>query len=119
MGCIKFFSSSSNDRECYKYPDGIEFKPSPLLKNYKILHYVEINNNLVIFINYKDVSNYEGNKILVYKNCNLIQLTEQGLIDPHFAEDKTLFSPIARFEPTEYGWGLALFTANKINATIK
>ncbi len=110
MGVIKFFSSSSNDCGCNKNTYA-EFSPSPKMDNYDILKFEHIRDNLVVFINYKDVTNYEGNKILVYKDCTIRKLKQQELIDPHFAENKTLFSPIARFEPTDAGWVLAKSTA--------
>ena len=41
---------------------------------------------------------------MVYKDCNIDKLKNQKLIDPHFAENKKLYSPIARFEPTIEGY---------------
>ena len=116
MGAVKFFSSSSNECNNYFHNDNsvVEFSPSPKIENYDIIKFEHINNNLIILINYKDVDNYEGNKILVYKNCMITELKQQKLIDPHFAKNKTLLSPIARFEPTDYGWELAKTMANLI-----
>lgn len=104
MGGIKHFSSSSNDCCCKPTVNYEEFSPSPKINNYKILEYRHSANGLTVFITYKDVSNYEGKKILVYENCTLTDLLNQELIDPHFSDNKQMLSPIARFEPTNRGW---------------
>jgi len=111
MGVMKFFSSSSNDCNNNNYE---EFTPSPKIENYDIIKSTQIGDNLVVFVNYKDVTNYEGDKIMVYENCNLKKLVEQELIDPHFSLNKNMYSPVARFEPTEQGWRLALLVANML-----
>ena len=49
---------------------------------------------------------------MVYENCSIDKLLKQKLIDPHFSENKKMFSPVARFEPTTKGWELALTVAN-------
>jgi len=41
-------------------------------------------------------------------------LKRQVSIDPHFAENKYMFSPFARFEPTTRGW----LAANKLAETL-
>ena len=112
MGAVNFFSSSSND--CNNSKSYKEFSPSPKLENYEIIKFKHVGDNLIVFINYKDVTNYEGNKILVYKNCTIDELKSQELIDPHFSENKNMYSPIARFEPTDFGWELAEKIANEI-----
>jgi hypothetical protein len=66
------------------------------------------NNYLVIKIRYPDCTNYEGVKIMVYHNVSLEQLTKQVLIDPHFSDKTQWISPVARFEPTERGWDMAV-----------
>lgn len=108
---IKHFSSSSNDNNNKNYE---EFTPSPKIENYSIIKSVQLRKNLVVLINYKDVTNYEGNKIMIYENCTIEQLVKQELIDPHFSNNKNILSPIARFEPTDQGWELALFVAENI-----
>jgi len=82
--------------------------PNPKPDNYKILKLQQIGNHLIIKIKYLDCVNYEGVKVLVFENCKLTDLTKQKLIDPHFSENKKFKSPIARFEPTEKGWKLAI-----------
>jgi len=62
---------------------------------------------LVLNIQYSGCTNYEGKKILVFKDVNVEQLEKQGSIDPHFGETKNYHWPIARFEPTDKGWSMA------------
>lgn len=88
--------------------------PNPKPDNYTIMDYVQIGNALVIKIKYHDCTNYEGVKILVYKNTTINDLRKQKYIDPHFCENKKFHSPIARFEPTDNGWNDALDYASTI-----
>jgi hypothetical protein len=62
---------------------------------------------LVIEINYPDCTNFEGNKILVYEDTKLSELSRQGSIDPHFTNNTRFKAPIARFVPTYRGWKMA------------
>ena len=111
MGVIKFFSSSSFDKhEIVK----TEYSPSPLPRNYRILDYSEDNGNLLLSIQYLDVENFEGKKILLFRDFTYSQIITQKEIDPHFSESKEMKSPFARFEPTLSGWNLAL----KISKTL-
>jgi hypothetical protein len=80
--------------------------PDP--KNYQIVKALERNGFLVVIINYPDCTNYEGNKILLFKNLTLLQLVNQKVIDPHFFQDDKFASPVARFVPTDEGWAMAL-----------
>jgi len=78
--------------------------PNP--SNFKILSAGMNENFTILKVKYPDCANYEGVKILVYKGHILKELMAMTEVDPHFC-DKHL-SPIARFEPTEYGLKLAL-----------
>jgi hypothetical protein len=93
-----------------KYPQTvyIDRTPNPQPHRYKILKALRVRNYLIVKIKYLDCTNYEGVKILVYQGIRLADLKKQKLIDPHFSENKKYNSPIARFEPTEKGWRLAL-----------
>jgi hypothetical protein len=113
MGVFKHFSSSSND--CFGKQTVtqtvVKFTPSPEISNYEIVKFEEIRGHLVVKIRYKDVTNYEGNKIMVYRDCSMKDLHAQKLIDPHFSDNDKMHSPFARFEPTAYGWTMACITA--------
>ena len=87
--------------------------PDP--KNFQLIKAESVKNNLVVMIKYPDAKNYEGIKILLYKdvkNFNQLVLLNNGKIDPHFSDSTK--SPIARFEPTKLGWDLAIQLASNI-----
>jgi hypothetical protein len=121
MGIHKKPSSGQTPRRAY-YPsgpwiDGIRppgdnpaSEPSPENPDPNNYHLVAAEENgpyLIVMIKYPNCSNFEGNKILVYKDLNLIALVNQKLIDPHFFKDAKYASPIARFVPTTEGWKMA------------
>jgi hypothetical protein len=84
MGLNFRFSKSSYD------PNTNVGKGNPNPNRYSIIESIERNNFLLIKINYIDCSNYEGNKILLYKGVDLTSLLSQGSIDPHFSENKII-----------------------------
>ena len=81
-----------------------EGNPNP--KNYKVIKAEAVKSHLVVMIKYPDCKNYEGNKVLVYQNMTLSALISRTQIDPHFSDK--VKSPVARFEPTDLGWLLAI-----------
>lgn len=125
MGICTLFSRSSydhrDDDRCMS-PAGIRINeyddqpdcskckmfPNPDPSNYEVRRYKSLNGHLLIEINYPDCTNYEGNKILLYKNTTLVDLMNQKHLDPHFSENKKFKSPFARFEPTPAGWRIGL-----------
>lgn len=82
-------------------------QPIPDPNRYSIKRVHKEGDYLIIKINYPDCTTFEGNKILVYKGCTIVNLVEQGQIDPHFSENKEFLSPIARFRPDDEGWMMA------------
>lgn len=104
---MRIFSSSSFEQRGYSNPD-----PS----NYRIERKLELDRNtLVLEIVYPDCSNYEGRKILVFRNTPFNRLVKQGVIDPHFSNNKKFYSPFARFEPTISGWSEAVNLAKRLS----
>jgi hypothetical protein len=115
MGVGPFSRSSSS---CYDTSaKTTTVPPNPNPKNYKVLRYEEIGGNLVIELQYLDCTNYEGRKILVYRDLTYSELLawsgHRG-IDPHFHDDTNTIakSPFARFKPTKDGWHAAIFLAS-------
>jgi len=100
------FSKSVSDSKTWANKTNTLPNPNP--SNYKIIREKAIDKFILIEINYPDCKNYEGNKILLFENTTIHQLKMQKLIDPHFSDNLKFHSPIARFEPTEKGWGMAL-----------
>ena len=119
MGIYLFRSSSIFDspNKKYKKCDNCEYKklPNPNPNNYILKKYERHKNYVLMEINYPDCNNYEGNKILLYKETDLYDLLNQKYIDPHFSENKKFKSPIARFEPTENGWKMGLKLIEALN----
>jgi hypothetical protein len=114
LGVSSFFADSckkSNDENTFDNFKVIKNLPNPDPKNYKIIKSEFINGHLIVMINYPDCTNYEGNKLLLYKFCTLEELLKQKYIDPHFSDNEKFKHPFARFEPTDEGWHYATFIA--------
>lgn len=101
----------SSDDYSYSSPT-VDVNPNP--DKWEIHDAVQVGKALVVKIKYPNCINYEGVKILVFKEMTLFGLIKQKKIDPHFFQDKKYVSPIARFEPTDFGWDLALKVAELI-----
>lgn len=100
---LGIFSSSCFDPASIK--STVPGNPNPF--NYQIIKTKQIKNFAILMIKYPECKNYEGNKILVFKDISIEDLRQRISIDPHFCEDKQN-SPIARFVPTDEGWFLAI-----------
>jgi hypothetical protein len=86
---------------------------NPNKYRYSIVKSQQVGSSIVVQIHYPDCFNHKGNKILVYDNLNKFLKEHQNkCIDPHFLEKS--YSPIARFEPTERGWRLAVGFASML-----
>ena len=79
--------------------------PNPNPGRFRIVATVQIGAHLVAKIHYLDCTNFEGNKICVYKDTTAEQFLNASVLDPHFSERG--WSPIARFKPTNEGMELA------------
>ena len=107
---IRLFSSCSNcepvsenttesRRTAYSNPD-----PS----NFVIEKIESVGKFIIVRIYYPDSTNFEGKKIVVYKDRAISEIIQATKLDPHFCDDKNHISPIARFEPTNRGWRYAV-----------
>jgi len=81
--------------------------PNPNPRNFKFKKIEIMEEYALAWINYPDCTNYEGDKILVFENMSLTDMANMNRIDPHFCDGEHP-SPIARFEPTERGWDMAI-----------
>lgn len=111
MGLFKKHSSCSTCLNRIK-----EDAKNPNPNNFKILDYFIDKEFLLVKINYPNATNFEGNKIMLYKGLNFLDLVNSKSIDPHFYEDK--FSPIARFVPTDQGWKMGLELIKQLNMEV-
>ncbi len=78
--------------------------PNPT--NFKILSLKQVGKYVVAEIQYPGCTNFEGEKICIFKNTTIDRVKSFTKIDPHFAEDG--LTPIARFIPTEEGYDMAV-----------
>jgi hypothetical protein len=105
-------SKSSYDRVKTVYVDNPVPNPlNPDPKRFKVIKNAKLGNYLIMVVNYPNCKNYEGNKIMLYKDVTYQELMKQKSLDPHFSENKKFHSPVARFEPTENGWNMAIIMA--------
>jgi len=113
MGVMKLFSSDS--RDCPGTERVIEkmirVNSTPDPTKFTVKRKEVIRGYPILLINYPDVKNYEGNKILMFpKFFDVGENTRR--IDPHFFTNGD--SPIARFEPTKFGWEMARILAENL-----
>jgi hypothetical protein len=99
MGVNGYRSSSHGSSYCTT----CAANPNP--NYYKVVKVEERHGFLIVKIKYDNCTNYEGNKIMVYRGVKVIDLINHPPLDPHFA--KSGMAPIARFEPTDAGWMMA------------
>jgi hypothetical protein len=81
--------------------------PNPDPRRYKILRTMRCRQWLLLELEYLGCTNFEGRKILLFRNTTLEDLRKQVAIDPHFSDNATMISPVARFIPTQDGWEMA------------
>jgi hypothetical protein len=115
---LPLFSKSTYDEPrptTYVPPKRPRTSPNPDPKNFRILRNFtdgdETGCVLVVEVEYPDATTFEGRKIMVYQGISLEFLEVQGVkfgLDPHFAQNEQLASPVARFIPTEEGWNMAV-----------
>lgn len=87
---------------------------NPRPDKYRILDSEQIGDFLILFVHYDGCTNYEGKKVLVFKDTTLADLKVQKLIDPHFSNTSHYKHPIARFVPTPYGRKAARLLATSL-----
>ena len=104
---FRWFSSSSklDDPQQNQRIPCFDANPDP--DNYQIVRHEQIGDYLLVKILYPNCTNYEGNKILVFKGIDINALRKQRQIDPHFSDKGIYHHPIARFIPTDEGWRMA------------
>lgn len=73
--------------------------PNP--SNFKIEKFEQVGKYTIMEVVYPDATNFEGKKILVFENLDMVALINSKRLDPHFQVESNL---IARFKPDEKGW---------------
>lgn len=75
-----------------------DVNPNP--KIFKIIDLIQEGPFVCAEIQYPNCTNYEGTKIIVFKDTTIEEVESMTIIDPHFLKDNKVF---ARFEPTAEG----------------
>jgi len=104
MGLSVGFSSCRCEVSAIKE---VENNVNPNPRDFKLIKAYFVNGYLLVMVKYNGCTNYEGNKILMYKGISVNDVLSAKKLDPHFCEDCEV-SPMARFEPTDEGWDMAL-----------
>jgi hypothetical protein len=104
--------SSSKTSATYEVKKVSKFDPNPA--KFEIIRRLARNENVALIVNYPNCTNYEGNKIMVYRGVDPSYLYGQKELDPHFTEKENIIKPFARFEPTEQGWMKAVMLLDVI-----
>lgn len=96
--------NGSSRRCCSNYSSHTEYvyvenplNPDPT--KFKIVDFHELDNGyMVAWINYPNCSNFEGNKIIVFRDMNKKKLLALSKLDPHFDKANNI---VARFRPEQ------------------
>ena len=95
-------------------------KGNPDPTQFVILRQQTMGDYIIVEILYPNCTNFEGKKILLFKGFSYEQIHSAKFIDTHFFDKHNDHpSPIARFEPTEFGWLLAVKVCYYLNLTSK
>lgn len=103
---MSFMHSTAKCAENYEAEKKSQFDPNPSV--FSIIKIASCNRNVAIVIKYPNCKNYEGDKIIVYRNVAVSEVLGAREIDPHF-KDAGKLKPFARFEPTDEGWDKAMW----------
>lgn len=81
-----------------------DINPDPF--NFEVIRVAGYGDSIaLVWVNYPNCKNYEGNKILLLRGVNSTIVPFLKQLDPHFTDKSPLpYSVFARFEPTEEGW---------------
>lgn len=92
----------------------------------EIVRSERVGRLLIVELQYEHATNYGGHKILVYDDVDKfefhllpssVQRGDELSIDPHFIEPDEVYSPMARFEPTDRGWRMAYKLCKSLQPT--
>ena len=84
--------------------------PDP--KRFTLIKVLEAAPGMVVVeARYEGCTNYGGRKLMLYEGMTETRILRMMSLDPHFSEDGK--GPIARFEPTDRGFRMALAMARR------
>lgn len=82
-------------------------------KEFEIVKLEQYHNYLAVKVLFPNCPN--GLKIMVYKTPVYNASIAKGELNPHFGRDN---SPIARYEPTNKGWSMAVAEAARLHVLV-
>jgi len=118
MGVIKFGSAERSIRSTPPGLSGggdlasIPKPPEPNPADFTIQKLHQINGWTIALVQYPACTTYNGLKLMVF-DVEPATIEGEKILDPHFLDDPTRLSPVARFEPTEQGLALAKILCSK------
>lgn len=80
--------------------------PNPNPYRFQIQQAFVWNKHILVRVKYPDCTTFEGEKLMLFLNTTLEQITKARFLDPHFSNGPGLH-PAARFEPTDRGLDMA------------
>lgn len=80
-------------------------QPDP--RNFRIINRFSANSVVhLLEVVYPNATNYEGRKIILYKDVWLKTILNSKELDPHFLNTPGVLAPFARFKPDVEGWAI-------------
>ena len=113
---LSFLGSSVSDCKCSNCTCNEEILkklPNPNPNNFEILQQFTLQQYTILTVRYPDCTNYEGQKILLYKDTPDGYFDDTKHLDPHFIDGGSNYL-IARFIPTKEGVDLAMFLVKSL-----
>lgn len=80
--------------------------PDP--KRFVVEETLQVGRFLIAQVQYPDATNFEGRKIMVFRDVDATALWDQAALDPHFCDSPDHLAPIVRFIPTTEGFNMAM-----------
>lgn len=86
----------------------------PQAHRFELIKVEQVGLNVVALVRYPDASEFDGAKVLLYRNEAVARIEAAPMLDPHFLMASAHPKPFARFEPTEEGLRAALLMAEAL-----
>lgn len=109
---IHFWGGNSSERTSNALPPCAP-TPDPIPTRFTILKQVDVARKSILLVHYSNCTTFDGKKLLLldrlWKDC------AQSRLDPHILGNG--HPVIARFEPSNTGWKMAMICAIATNNT--
>lgn len=88
------------------------YEPDP--DDFRVERWTAAGEYVVALLRYPNAKTWHDGKKLCVFRADVSQILYAKRIDPHFSEPRTPQTPVARFEPTFWGWEQACELANRL-----